>query len=154
MHHDGIRTEIRRTYIEGEGHLVEEVPIGAPLGLNQAVLPSLPDEPQRQLVVTIADVPLELAKRVVEDAGLLVVPPSYLNEAQLEELKIDPPPAVESSAETESGAKKLTVDQAVKLVAAATSFDELNRLTANDSRAKVLAAAESRAAGLKEQGIQ
>lgn len=155
MQHDGIRTETRTTFIEGEGYLVEEVPVGAPLGQNQAVLAAVPAEPARPVVLTIADVPLDLARKVVEDAGLVVVPASYLNEAQLEELKIDPATTVKDDDQNaEADAKKLPVDQAIKLVSAASSFDELNRLTASDSRAKVLAAAEARAAELKEQGIQ
>jgi len=155
MQHDGVRTEIRRTFIEGEGYLIEEVQVGSPLGQNQVIMPAVSAGPPLPVVVTIADVPLSLAQQVVESHGMLVVPASFLNEAQLEELKIDPstltPPT--PSAELEQGGK-LTEAQAIKLVKAAESFDDLNRLTANDSRAKVLAAAESRAAELKEQGKQ
>lgn len=155
--HDGIRTEIRRTFIEGEGHLVEEVPVGSPLGQNQSVLAAAPREPAIPVVLTVDNVPLDLARKVVEANGLMVVPPSFLNEAQLEELKIDPQtvvaPAVPAE-DTAADGKKLSVEQAVKLVLTAQTFDELNRLTASDNRARVLAAAEERASELKEQGKQ
>lgn len=154
--HDGIRTEIRRTFIEGEGHLVEEVPVGSPLGQNQSVLAAAPREPAIPVALTVDNVPLDLARKVVEANGLMVVPPSFLNEAQLEELKINPQTVVDPDPPEDPAAngKKLSVEQAVKQVLAAQTFDELNRLTASDSRARVLAAAEERASELKEQGKQ
>lgn len=155
MHHDGIRMETRRTFIEGEGYLVEEVPVGAPLGQNQAVLAAQPAEPARSVVVTLDDVPLDLARKVVEANGLVVVPPSYLNETQLEELQIAAEPVPdESGEEQQTPGRKLPIDQAIAVVMQAPTFDELNRLTATENRAKVLAAAEARAAELKEQGKQ
>lgn len=150
--HDGIRTETRTRFIEGEGHLVEEVEVGAPIGQGQAVLPVAPAGPALPVIVTIADVPLSLARQVCEANGLVAVPVSFLNEEQLAELKIDLAEVTKIKTELEATKKveKLTEAQAIKAAKAAKDFDELNTLTRNESRGKVLAAAEARAAELKK----
>lgn len=154
LQHDGIRTETRTRFIEGEGHLVEEVVVGTPVGVGQSVLPTPPPQPGQPMIVTLADVPLSLARAVCEANGLLVVPASFLNEEQLAELQIDPETiAAEAGniadADKTTPAKPLTEKQAIAAVKAATSFDELNTLTNTYTGAKVLAAAETRAAELK-----
>lgn len=151
--HDGVRTEIRRRFIEGEGHLVEEVPVGNPISQNQAVVPQPPAGPPQPVVITVADIPLSLATQVIEANGMVCVPVSFLNEDQLAELKIDLANVAKGVQEVEPDKpkkkEKLTEAQAIKLVQAAQSFDELNDLTRDDHRSKVLAAAEIRAAELK-----
>lgn len=158
--HDGVRKEIRTRFIEGEGHLVEEVEIGSAIKPGQSIIPAAPAAPPLPVVVTIADVSLALAKQVIEANGLLAIPVSFLNEQQLEELAIDLAELKQAAKEKENGAAgetgkpgkkadKLTEAQAIKAVSAAASFEELNALTADESRAKVLAAAETRAAELK-----
>jgi hypothetical protein len=147
--HDGVRTEIRRRFIEGEGHLVEEVEIGAPLAANSARLPQHPTPPP--MVVTVADVPLALARQVIEANGLVAVPQSYLTPDQVQELAIEEStPQPEAKPEPPPGSKKQVAEKdAIKRVMAAQSFEELNELTANDNRLAVLNAAEARAAELK-----
>lgn len=149
--HDGVRTETRTRFIEGEGHLVEEVEIGTTLAPGTAVIPAAPAGPALPVIVTIADVPLSLARQVCEANGLVSVPASFLNEDQLAELKIDLAEVAKTKTETDppKKAEKLTEAQAIKAVKTAKDFDELNTLTRNESRGKVLAAAEARAAELK-----
>lgn len=155
--HDGVRTETRTRFIEGEGHLVEEVVVGTPVGLGQSVLPTPPPQPGQPVIVTLADVPLSLARAVCEANGLLVVPASFLNEEQLAELQIDPDTIKTAEEITASAAvvnetkpgKALSEKQAIAAVQAATTFEELNDLTNSYTGAKVLAAAEIRAAELK-----
>ena len=155
--HDGIRTETRTRFDEKEGYIVEEVVVGSPLGVGQAVLPAPPPQPGQPVIVTLADVPLSLARQVCAVNGLLVVPESFLNEEQLAELQIDPD-TIKTAGEHTANAdaandakpgKPLTEKQAIAAVKAATSFDELNTLTNTYTGAKVLAAAETRAAELK-----
>jgi hypothetical protein len=153
--HDGVRTETRTRFIEGEGFLVEEVEIGAPLGANSIRVPKATKEPALPVVITVADISLDLACQVIKANGLLAVPASFLNEQQLEELQIDPSliqtgttvPAEESA--NPPAAKKLGEKETIKRIQAAISFEELNELTATESRAAVLAAAETKAAELK-----
>lgn len=145
----GPRKEIRRRFIEGEGWMVEEVEIGAPLQGTQSVVPVSIQPPPVRAALVVADVPLALAREVIEVNGLIAVPLDFLNEEQLAELKIAPPIS-EKPKEPESPApKKLTEAQAIKAVKAAADFDELNELTRNETRTAVLNAAEARAAELK-----
>ena len=146
---DGVQKEFRRTLTD-EGWLVEEFPIGSAVNGNQSVIPAQPKEPPRE--VTIKDVPLDLATAVVKDAGLLVVPASFLNETQLADLGIDTGTIATPPDDPVAPAGKLPEADAIAKVKAAASFEELNALTADETRAKVLAAAEQRAAELKEQG--
>lgn len=141
--HDGVRTETRTRFIEGEGHLVEEVIVGTPVGQGQSVLPGTP------VVVTLADVPLSLAIAVCAANGMLAVPESFLNEEQLAELKLNPADFKQPEEEPEKKTEKLTVKQAIQKIKVAATFEELNAITNSNTSADVLAAAETRAAELK-----
>lgn len=155
--HDGIRKETRTRFIEGEGYLVEEVEAGTPVMQGQTVLPSVPAAPPQPVIITVADVSLSLAKQVVEANGLMVVPSSFLNEQQLEDLKVDVDTikkAAEAGDPPPAKVEKLNATQAIAAVKAAASFDELNTLTRSETRVTVLNAAEERAAELKEAGAQ
>jgi hypothetical protein len=153
--HDGIRKETRTRFIEGEGWHVEEVEVGTPISAGQSVL-AMSVEPAKKIIVTIADVPLSLALEVIKENGMVAVPVSFLNEEQLEELKIDLSEVAKSidaaalPADPEAKpAEKMTDAQAIKAIKAAASFEELNALTALNTSVKVLSAAEARAAELK-----
>lgn len=158
--HDGIRKETRTRFIEGEGYLVEEVEAGAKIAPGQSVLASPPKEPGQPVIVTLADVPLSLAKQVCTANGLLVVPESFLNEEQLAELKIDPDTIKSEDKQLQSAPPapltgkpqtvKMTEAQAIKAAQAAKTFEELNDITRNHTGAKVLRAAEKRAEELKK----
>jgi hypothetical protein len=152
--HDGTRTETRTRFIEGEGHLVEEVVVGTPVAAGQSVLPAAPPQPGQPVIVTLADVPLSLAKQVCKANGLIAVPESYLNEQQLAELGLDPEliktiGEIMDVANEGTKAKPMTEAQAIKAVKEAATYEELNTLTNVYTSAKVLSAAEVRAAELK-----
>jgi hypothetical protein len=146
--HDGVKMEERRRFIEGEGWEVTEVPVGTALAPGQVKNPKAPKEPAVPVVLTVADISLDLARQVIEANGLLAVPASFLNETQLEELALSPA-AVQPPVVTAPAAKELNEKDAIKRIKAAISFEELNELTANESRAAVLNAAETKAAELK-----
>ena len=155
-----VRTEVRRTFIEGQGWLVEEVAIGAAAVVGEAVAK----------VLTAADVSPELARQVIESTGQVVVPVSFLNPDQLAELKITIPagqggpgsvaapdtPAAASTVAAPAAAQahKLNAEQKIALVQKAADFEELNALMADESRKTVILAAEARATELKAQGAK
>jgi hypothetical protein len=158
------RTEIRRTFLEGQGHLVEEVPIDDVLKPGQAVVTAAPAAPPVKVELTVSDVSLDLACRVCEAAGLVVVPVNFLNPEQLQELKIVAgafPAAQEpNSAQAQEvvsngpGTRGLNAEQAIERIKLAASFEELNSLMAEETRKTVIAAAEVRAEELKAQGAK
>lgn len=150
--HDGVAMKEIRVFDEKEGWIVKSVPIGDALATNQATVPSAPKEPAIPVTITVADVSLDLARQVVEANGMVVLPPNFLTDEQLAELKADLSNVTKAPVAPQETGKQLSEKETIKLINAAASFDELNALTANESRAKVLAAAESRAADLKEQG--
>lgn len=151
------RFETRRTFIEGEGYLVEEVEVGSGDMPNGPVVGS----GAGSKTLTVADVSAELARQVCEQAGMVVVPASFLNPEQLVELGLSPADLAASSSQTnqqpdqpavKSG--KLTAEQTIAMVEKAESFDKLNALMADETRKTVIAAAEKRAEELKAQGAQ
>jgi hypothetical protein len=152
------RFETRRTFIEGEGHLVEEVEIGTAVENSGAA--SVVTEVR---TLSAADVSVELARQVCEQAGMVVVPASFLNPEQLEELNITVPGPGTSSSSPDTAKQsdtpavrsgKLTAEQTIALVEKAESFDKLNALMADETRKTVIMAAEKRAEELKAQGAQ
>lgn len=155
------RFQTRRTYVEGVGHVVEQVPMTTPLKPGQSVVPVPPNEPPRAVIIAAKDVPLELARKVVEAAGLVAVPPNFFNPEQLAELGIELAETGEAAGSGEAvptspapPKEKLDAEEIIARIKQAASFDELNGLVAEEGRKKVLAAAEERAAELKEQGVQ
>lgn len=68
------RMEMTKTFIEGHGHLVREIPVGS------KAEPVVSAHAAR--VLTVEDVSPELARQVCELAGLAVVPVSFLNPEQ------------------------------------------------------------------------
>ena len=155
------RMEIRRTFIEGQGHLVEEVPVGTPTKQGQTVVQATPGEPAVKVALTAADISPELARQVCESTGLVVVPASFLNPEQLAELNIkpdtgagDPPPMNPGDHTPIVKAGKMPVEQIIGLIQKADSFDKLNALMADETRKTAIAAAEARAEELKAQGAK
>jgi hypothetical protein len=164
--HQEQRTKTVTRFIEGQGHLVEEIEIGVKAVAAATIAAAK--------VLTADDVSLELARQVCEAAGLVVVPANFLNPEQLTELGIDPggladPRAVDPQAVTSQGNPaatvappgpkkpaqkdhKLSVEEMVAKVKAADSFEDLNNLMADETRKTVLKAAEDRAEQLKEAG--
>jgi hypothetical protein len=157
------RYEPRKRFVEGEGWLVEQVPVGVPLDPGQSVVKMLPDAPpQAVTVISVETVPLLVALQVVETNGMVAVPRSFFTEEQLEELargseaeNESAEPAIsqtsneEEKPEAAQDVSKLPADQAITRVKLAESFEELNAMTANEERVTVLRAAEERAAELK-----
>ncbi|KAB0665646.1 hypothetical protein F6V25_07950 [Oryzomonas japonica] len=146
-----VRTEIRRTFIEGQGHLVEEVAVGDPLASGQAVVQQLPSPPPVPVVLTADSVPLSLAKDVIAANGMVAVPPTFLTDEQLAELGISKDNANLPGDNESKGEKvtKLSEKQLLQAIKDAKTFDELNALTKDERRTKILSAAETRAAELK-----
>lgn len=153
------RFQTRRTFVEGVGHVVEQVLMATPLKPGQSVVPVPPNEPPRQVIIAAKDVPLELARQVVEAAGLVAVPPNFLNPEQLAELGIelaetgDLPNGNQVATPPAAAKEKLSPEEMIARIKQAGTFDELNALVAEEGRRKVLAAAEERATELKEQGV-
>lgn len=159
------RMEIRRTFIEGQGYLVEEVPINAPSKPGQVAVKTIVEPPK---TMTPADVSPELARQVLEQAGFVVVPHSFLNPEQLQELGITPSTGAPElpttgAAEQTTGkpadtqtvkAGKMPVEQIIALINQADSFDKLNALMADETRKTAINAAEARAEVLKAEGAK
>jgi hypothetical protein len=148
---DGPKKEERRRFIEGEGWLVEEVEVGNPLATGQVKNPKAPREPATPVVLVAADVSLDIARQVAEQNGMIVVPASYLTADQLEELNVSIAP---EPVKTIPGPKIMTEKEAIKRIKAVLTFEELNEVTATESRTAVLAAAEEKAGELKQSGAR
>ena len=160
------RFETRRTFLPGIGHVVEQVPLGTPVVHGQRTVAAAPLEPAKRVTIAAVDVPLELALQVVAAAGLVTVPPNFLNPEQLADLGMAPPqgvpveqtapekPASPGKTAAQVKAHKLPVEQMIAQVQQADDFETLNDLMADETRKTVIAAAEERAAELKGQGAK
>ncbi|HEY6872781.1 MAG TPA: hypothetical protein VI298_08660 [Geobacteraceae bacterium] len=153
------RTEIRRSFIEGKGHLVEEVPMSRPIDPGQKVV-GVSQEPARPVtIVSMEMVPLLVAMQVVHANGMVAVPRSFLSEEQLTALDLgkvhdsdQKGPAGPGDPNDTEDVTLLKADQAIIRVQLAKNFEELNALMRNEKRVTVIQAAEARAAELKESG--
>jgi hypothetical protein len=151
------KTETRRRFIEGEGWVVEDVPLGTPAEPGQAVVSS-PEQPPAPVVVVASQVSLAVAQEVIAEHGMVAVPHSFLSAEQLEELGKE-----KEKAKPETGTKTapdygdtatMKADQAIARIQLAASFEELNTLTVNETRKSVVGAAEARAEELKKGAEQ
>jgi hypothetical protein len=150
------KVETRKRFVEGEGWIVEDVPVGTPTEPGQAVVSS-PEQPPAPVVVVASQVTLAVAQEVIAAHGMVAVPFSFLNAEQLEELGKEKEetvqPDVNGNKSPEYGdTSTMKADQAIVTLQLAADFNELNALTANETRKTVLAAAEARAEELKEAG--
>lgn len=135
------RLKTIKTFVEGVGWDVKEVPEDSPLAVGSTVVPGSAPEPPLPVKIVAGDVPLSLAQEVLKAAGFVAVP--------LEAIERLPKSHQEALNRAASNAPAAIDDAAlVEKISFAESMEELTNLVAGCTSQVVLAAAEEKAAEL------
>lgn len=136
------RVQFTKEYVEGVGWIVREQKGTKALAPGQSLVQMAPAPPP--LLVSIEDVPYDLACQVVRNNGMFVVPLEFLTDAAKESMLEIDTPVLEKKGDV------LTEAEVIRQIKAANSLEEITAIIGTDTRKKVIKAAEERAVKLTE----